>query len=396
METNTEKMDVPIIAFFGTKGGVGKTTITTRFAEFVSYGRGNPNVLMIDFDVDNRGLTIMWTSGRGFTCKTIHDYMVQQITSLEKAIDVTEEKKRSFGGKLYLIPSAHGDSELIFKTTAGLSYNELVNSIIELIKGAIKRYEISCVVIDCGPVINPYTAAAAHIADQAFIIGQNEPISYDALSNYSYKIKEFYEGFNSSKMAIILNKVRGPLRGGLNVFEVIPFTLEVVDISEGLENIDRIRLALFEAYIHNIVAKVFHKEHPSFVPSRSVVLSDELKEVCSNVTALYKHKRLRILRILGFLFPVFLVITAGAIVGKIFYAEISNIWPAITESRINIFMWIGIIGILPSIVMLRMYSNRKKHLKKIEQEGGEYVAKMLHTKRGRAMIEIFRKWMIAR
>ncbi|QWR77069.1 AAA family ATPase [Candidatus Magnetomonas plexicatena] len=259
MDTFDERSDVPIIAFFGTKGGVGKTTITSRFAEFVSYSVNSPNILMIDFDVDHRGLTVLCSRGRGFSCKTIHEYVKDGITSLDSAIDVTEEKRLTSGGKLYLIPSAHADSKLTFRVTADLNYNDLVNTIIELIKEAVSRYDIGCVVIDCGPVINPYTAAAAHIADHAFIIGQNEPISYEALSNYSHKIREFFDEFNSSKMAVILNKVRGSVKEGHGIFAVIPFTLEVVDISEGLDNVDTIRVVLFESYIQAIVVKIFHK-----------------------------------------------------------------------------------------------------------------------------------------
>jgi cellulose biosynthesis protein BcsQ len=394
MEANIEKMDVPIIAFFGTKGGVGKTTITSRFAEFISYSPNNPNVLMIDFDVDHRGLTILWTKGRGFSCKTIHDYMTQQLTSLEKAIDVTEEKRSNTGGKLYLIPSAHGDSKLIFKTTAEISYNKLVNTIIELIKEAIRRCEISCVVIDCGPVINPYTAAAAHIADHAFIIGQNEPISYESLSNYSYKIKEFYDGFNSSKMAIILNKVRGTVKEGFNVFAVIPFTLEVVDISEGLENIDRIRLSLFESYIHYIVAKVFRREHSSFVPNQSVVLNDELKQLCSNIKSLHKHRHFKIFRICRFFAPLFFLIAIASIIVKVIYDKIDNIYSLPSEDAINLLMGIGICGLIISIIVLRKHTYIKRQLKNIEDGGAEYIAKMLHTSKGRFLLEKFRKWMI--
>lgn len=395
MSSVTEKMDVPIIAFFGTRGGVGKTTITSRFSEFVSYGPNNPNVLMIDFDVDHRGLTVLWTRGRAFTCQTIHDYMTQQITTLDKAVDVTEEKRNGAGGKLFLIPSAHSDSRLVFKTTALLDYGELVNVIIELIKGAIVRYDISCVVIDCGPIINPYTAAAAHIADQAFIIGQNEPISYDSLSNYSYKIKEFYEGFNSSKMAVILNKVRGDVKQGYNAFAVIPFTLEVIDISEGLENVDRIRVSLFESYIHFIVAKVFRKDHPSFVPSQGVVLNDELKHLGSNPKSLYRHKNLKLLRIAGPLALVFFLVLVTMVIVKFFYDELTIVSSNISESTVDILFWVGLIGFLIALIPYRIHAGLKKHLKKLEQGGVEYVTEMLRAPNTRARLETFRKWMAA-
>lgn len=99
-----EDDDVPIIAFFGTKGGVGKTTISSRFAEYVTYGPGNPNVLMLDFDVQQRGMTINFTSGLGFSSNTIHEYMTEKLEIFDEAIDVTHKKNRQIGGRLYLIP----------------------------------------------------------------------------------------------------------------------------------------------------------------------------------------------------------------------------------------------------------------------------------------------------
>jgi cellulose biosynthesis protein BcsQ len=88
--SNMDYQKVPIIAFFGTKGGVGKTTITNKFADLVASAEKRPKVLLIDFDVDARGTTILRTRGRSFSCKAIHDYIAERSSNVEEVIDVTD------------------------------------------------------------------------------------------------------------------------------------------------------------------------------------------------------------------------------------------------------------------------------------------------------------------
>ena len=72
---------IPIVAFFGARGGVGKTTIARKFAEHVVKASVRPNVLIVDTDVYNRGMTVEMTSEMPFTCKTVHDYIASQNVS---------------------------------------------------------------------------------------------------------------------------------------------------------------------------------------------------------------------------------------------------------------------------------------------------------------------------
>jgi len=379
----TNQTDIPIIVFFGTKGGVGKTTITSKFAEFVSYGKGNPNVLMIDLDVDHRGLTVLWTKGLGFSCKTIHDYMLEQTDQLEQLVDVSDYKKRpDHGGRLYLIPSAHKDSAFIFQTTANLDYENLVSTLIELIKKSIELYDISFIVIDCGPIINPYTAAAAHIADHAFIIGQNEAISYQSLSNYPFKIKEFYHNFNSSKMSVILNKVRGKVQEGYDVFAVIPFTIDIVDFSEGLENIDTFRLALFDKHIQNMIEKLF-KHQEIYVPEFSRILPPELATITSRIPQYRNSRKYKRLKLGGTVFVLMFIVFLLGIVAKMFSEQINNFMNWSFEMPFALLIVLGGLSAL-SLFFFVKFIKYESLLKKVEVEGESYIAQLLQSQSGRA------------
>src|SRR5205085_12358403 len=88
-----EGREIPVIAFFGAKGGVGKTTIARLFAELVisasdQSGR-HPNVLIIDFDVDHRGLTVSMASDIIYNCPTVHEQIATNNATGADAVDVS-------------------------------------------------------------------------------------------------------------------------------------------------------------------------------------------------------------------------------------------------------------------------------------------------------------------
>lgn len=97
---------IPVVAFFGTKGGVGKTTIARRFAELVTLAEVGPNVLIINVDVHNRGMTVEMTSQVAASCKTVHDYIASKNVTDVEAMDLSHlvQRSRSGSGKLFFIP----------------------------------------------------------------------------------------------------------------------------------------------------------------------------------------------------------------------------------------------------------------------------------------------------
>lgn len=316
---------IPVVAFFGTKGGVGKTTIARRFAEHVTLAEAAPNVLLVDVDVHNRGMTVEMTAQTPHSCKTVHDYIASKNVADVEAVDMTHQvlHGRSDSGKLHFIPASTPEADHVFDESARIGADKLLATLQAVIASAVEQYRCECVVIDCGPIIDPYTAAGAVLADRAFIIGQNEPISFSNLRIYPGRIREFYEQFSTTKLKLIINKVRGweslKERGQHDeVFAAIPFTMDIVDISEGLGASNEMQMMIFEDHIAKIVERVFAGDHPELIPPREELLPEKWKGLVHNAERLAQSPHMRRLGLLRMLLPVGLL--AMVLGGFTFYA----------------------------------------------------------------------------
>lgn len=274
---------IPIIAFFGTKGGVGKTTVVDKFSSLVSRSEENPNILMVDFDVHHRGLTVLRTRDRFARCRTVHEYLVDDQLEFEGAQDVTPSDGVVSKGKEFLMPSSNLAAEHVFDALAGIKSDALVKRLASLLIAATEQYAINLILIDCGPIVDPLTASAAYMSDMAFIIGQNEPITFQSLQNYAIRIRDFLPDFNASKVLVILNKVRGPIIQKTGIFAAIPFTMEVVDYSEGLPNIDEVRLVFLDFCIYGIIKQIFSSNHKHLVPNPEAILTHSQKVIIDTI-----------------------------------------------------------------------------------------------------------------
>ncbi len=319
-------VQIPVVAFFGTKGGVGKTTISRRFAEMITLADTGPNVLLVDGDVHHRGMTVEMKSHTHVACNTVHDYIVSKNTDQVEAANISGVVKgaQPNSGKLYFIPASSQDSDHIFEESAKIGAEPLLTILHEVVAKATIRYDCQCVVIDCGPIIDPYTAAASMLADRAFIIGQNEPISFSSLRTYPDRIKDFYSEFRTDKMKVIINKVRAfdtleqrKMQAQQEVFATIPFTMDIVDVSEGLEASNQMQLMMFEDHIAQIIEKVFKGDHPKLVPKRQNLLPPDWNALVQNPDQLERSPAIKRLGMLRLLLP--FGILALVLGGVLFY-----------------------------------------------------------------------------
>lgn len=310
--------DIPVVAFFGTKGGVGKTTISQRFAELITLAQSAPNVLLIDCDVYHRGMTELLSEHATITIKTVHDYIATKNVSDGEAKDITALVKgvRPDSGLLYFIPASNREASHVYDESAKIGPKRMLEIMHELISKAVEKYDCDCVVIDCPPIIDSYTATAAMLADRAFIIGQNEPISYSSLRTYQNQIRDFFLSFSTSKMKIIINKVRGwerleERRQTQEIFHAIPFTLDIIDRSEGLSAINDMQIMLFEDHIMQIIEKIFKTDCPQLIPDKQEVLPQEWNSLVENADRLEQSPRIKRFGMLRLFLPVGLLIAIG-------------------------------------------------------------------------------------
>jgi len=274
---------VPIIAFFGTKGGVGKTTIVDKFSTLIARGSTAPNVLMVDFDVHHRGLTVLRAGGQISGCRTIHEYIANDDLQFHGAKDVTPNRGAQSAGREFLIPSSSLAAEGVYGSLTRLQPRVLVERIAAILSAAAVQCRADIILVDCGPIVDPLTASAAFMSDVAFIIGQNEPITMESLQNYPTQIKQFLPEFTAQKVRLIMNKVRGPISRNPGIYATIPFTIEVVDYSEGLTDIDAVRLIYLDFCVYGILKSTLKDEYPQLVPGCEVIFPSEQRELIEYV-----------------------------------------------------------------------------------------------------------------
>jgi cellulose biosynthesis protein BcsQ len=305
---------IPIVAFYSMQGGVGKSTLARKFAELVTAAPGRegykPNVLLVDLDVEAEGLTYRLTQGNRQGNKTVHEVMASKNVTGAEAIQVTlrggssEDDNSQFRGKLYLMPAAQSDARGLFDTIANIPKEELIKLLLDMLTDLVRRYKISCVVIDCAPAANPYSAAAATLADVPLFIGRNESASYEKIRVLPERFREWYEDFQPANQRVIINAVAArelyEIRAKqFDVFDFIPLTSDVILETEGVtKDIDSLRMMLFDKYIIDIINKVFvGKNH--LIPKAPEVVGPKYLEMLDklpNCDAAPKIRQLKILR----------------------------------------------------------------------------------------------------
>ena len=309
-----EGRPVPILAFFGTRGGVGKSTISQYIAELLlsapGYNGKHPNILLIDMDVNARQLTLNFVEQRVVaSCPTIHELVRLNDADKVNAINITSlvdmrtKKEDQSHGELFFMPSAKREHKDVYSVGANADPEVLCELLSNIIQNIVTQNKISCVVIDCTAVVDNYTAAAATIADVAFCVSMVEPNSFDRIDEQGEKIAYINNQFDTNNLKAILNKFQRKdridvLQKTKEVFHSIPFTDELLR-GEGFEKPDEMRLAIFKDYIAQLCEKMFRHRWPELVPPPSVTVPAEiavLSHVADKLEQSPGMKRLRILQ----------------------------------------------------------------------------------------------------
>lgn len=310
---------VPVVAFYSIQGGVGKSTLARKFAELVTVAPGRdgrrPNVLLVDLDVEAAGLTFRLTQGFRLGCRTAHEVIAERNAAAAQAADVTNAATLAGGnpsrrGRLYLLPAAPPEAKRLFDTIAEVDRQELFVLLHDVSQALVQQYDVSCVVIDCAPGANPYSAAAAELADFPLLIGRNEDATYKQISALPERFREMYPSFQPARQLVIINAVSlqerfEMRRNEYGIFDFIPLTSVVIHETEGLAPlVMSLRMLLFEKYIVDIIRQLF-VGLTHLIPEPPEVLGPEWMEAlkkldrCEQAPKVSRLWRLRHLRWIG-------------------------------------------------------------------------------------------------
>lgn len=265
---------VPVVAFYSVQGGVGKSTLSLKFAELVTLAPGRdgrkPNVLLVDLDTGSHGNTVRLEAlaRQNFgTFRTVHEMFAERNAAAAQAINVSAAVRLAGGdmqqrGQLYLMPAARPDARKLFDTMASIPPQELFALLVDAVQALVEQYAISCVVIDCAPSDNPYSAAAAALADIPLYIGRNEPPSYEGIHRLPERFREWFPSFQPAMQRVIVNGVTvkelfDKRAENYAIADYIPLTTDVIHETEGLPQVGSLRMLLFEKYVVDIIQQVF-------------------------------------------------------------------------------------------------------------------------------------------
>jgi len=176
-----------IISIVSGKGGCGKTRISTALARFLSQ---NLNVLLVDMDLHNQGLTTLINPKIRQVDHTIH-----KILNPDYCFDELEIIK--INDKIFFVPSIDQNSE-VQKNLKEIGHKftlqevfENINKFIKYLKDSIE-YPIDCIIFDNTGLPDEFSIGASLCSDKVLIITQPDDVSWKGALN-------FYTKFNNNK-----------------------------------------------------------------------------------------------------------------------------------------------------------------------------------------------------
>lgn len=215
-----------------------------------------------------------------------------------------------------------------------------------MIKALVGQYDISCVVIDCAPGANPYTAAGATLADVPLLIGRNEQTTYDQIRVLPERFREWYDQFQPARQRVIINAVTVKelyerRAQQYSVLDYIPLTTDVILETEGLPRTGSLRMLLFEKYIVDIIKQVFvGVSH--LVPEAPEVMGQEWMEVLNRLERCEEAPKVRRLQPFGHLRWV----GAAVVMIGVVLAGLREVFDNIPAALTHIGMVAAIAGVL--------------------------------------------------
>lgn len=154
-----------IISLHSFRGGTGKSNITANLA-YLLYQKGK-KVGIIDCDIQSPGIHILFQLDQQQIKHTLNDYLWNECSIKEAAIDVTGTVEKSpCEGKLYIIPSSLSAPEITRVLREGYNIEHLIEGYYQI----SRELNLDYLLIDSHPGINEETLLSISISDILLII----------------------------------------------------------------------------------------------------------------------------------------------------------------------------------------------------------------------------------
>jgi cellulose biosynthesis protein BcsQ len=213
-----------VFTFWGTKGGVGKTTVALNTGAYIS-AITDLRVITVDMDeFGDIGLSIGADMKRGTTKLPTATDFVANLDSMKTFGDLAPFILRENNTGLYVMTASENASNP--RRLSKAQYQEIVR---------VLKQHFDVIIFDCGvSLYNDYTRFALAAADAIFMVVDQGYPTLHQMSNVIHEFSQEGSGIGRSKLVLVVNKcLKGngmPLKNiqewfdpGVSAMKTIPF-----------------------------------------------------------------------------------------------------------------------------------------------------------------------------
>lgn len=265
---NKQERKTRVISVYSAKGGVGKTTISTNLALFLSmmdHGRGKYKVCLVDYNIESGDVrTILGFKGEKLVDMGIWaEEIGQQLQSHANPDDIVFTKEQihrylehyhdKTGLYVLLAPQLHENAQYIE-----------ANQIKVMLDNIVRNGDFDFVICDTADNTSDGSYYALQASDMVFLVCTQDVTT--AIRNNSVMLSLKHAGMDMEKFRIIINNVTSRKKSGVSVPEVEKYF-------EGYECVGRIHENPGVLHANNYASPLVLKPKNKFTEDmRNVVL----------------------------------------------------------------------------------------------------------------------------
>ena len=205
-DTMLKTPDIPILSIVSGKGGVGKTTFCLSLAQ--ELGAGRNNVLILDVDFSNRGLSEHLSSfGDQSGLIELQEPVAAPVEGCENKVGRIRQIDSHISTVLFPI---YTQNEL--RLFESLPLCEGREFIIQIINSVIQMRKIDVVLLDCRGSRDSLSFAAATLSHHVFLISTEEKITFLGTLRFIKGVREEISDDAEVKVHLVFNQVSENVR----------------------------------------------------------------------------------------------------------------------------------------------------------------------------------------